>query len=246
MSISSAPAWYAKAWPSPVYSQLLLVILKGAADAAGGQHDSAGLEQLEAAALALVTERAGDAVAILQERQDRALHVDIDALVNAMVLQGADHLETRTVADVCQARIAVTAEVALQNAPIGGAIEERAPGFQLADAIRRFARVQLRHAPAVQVLAAAHRVGEVHPPVVALVDVGERRRDAPLGHDRVRFAEQRLADQSDLDAGSGRFDRRPQAGTAGADHQDVVLEGFVPVLQRILQSDQMPIEHRRM
>ena len=70
------------------------------------------------------------------------------------------------------------------------AIEERAPRLELAHAVRRFLGVQLGHPPVVDVLAAAHRVGEVHLPAVAIVDVGERRGDAAFGHDGVRLAEQ--------------------------------------------------------
>ena len=36
-----------------------------------------GFEKLEAAALALVSKRAGDAIAIFKEREDRALHVEV-------------------------------------------------------------------------------------------------------------------------------------------------------------------------
>ena len=41
-------------------------------------------------------------------------------------------------------------------------------------------RQQLRHAPVVEQLAAAHGVAEVHLPVVARVGIGQRRRDAAL------------------------------------------------------------------
>ena len=136
--------------------------------------------------------------------------MDVDAAVDAVILQRADHLEPGAIADVREARIAMAAEVALEDPAVLGAIEDRAPGFELADAIRRFLRVQLGHAPVVHVLAAAHRVGEVDLPAVAVVDVGERRRDAALGHDGVRLAEQRLADQADLHAGRRGFDRRAQ------------------------------------
>ena len=57
---------------------------------------------------------------------------------------------------------------------------------------------------------------------VAVVDVGERRGDAALGHDRVGLAEQRLADEADVRAGRGRLDRGAEAGPAGADDEDVV------------------------
>ena len=45
--------------------------LPGFSDAAGGDHDGLGLERDEAAALAPVAERAGDAVAVLQQPRDR-------------------------------------------------------------------------------------------------------------------------------------------------------------------------------
>ena len=120
--------------------------------------------------------------------------------VDAVILQGADHFETGAVADVRQARIAVAAEVALQNAAVLGAIEQRAPGFQFAHAVGRFLGVQFGHAPVIQILAAAHGVGEVDAPVIAVVHIGQRGRHAAFGHHGVGFAEQRLADHADLDA----------------------------------------------
>ena len=219
--------------------------LEGAADAARREHDRLGLEELEAPALALVAERADDAVAVLEQRDDRALHVHVDALMDAVVLQRADHLQAGAVADVRQPRIAVAAEVALQDFPVLRPIEHRAPRLELADAVGRFLRVQLRHAPVVHVLAAAHRVGEMDLPVVAIVDVGQRGRDAALGHHGVRFSEQRLADEPDGDAGRRGLDRRSQSRAARADDQHVVFVGLILRHQKILTSDHTPIEHRR-
>ena len=116
--------------------------------------------------------------------------------MDAVILQRADHFEAGAVAHVGQPRIAMAAEVALQDLAVLGAVEDRAPGFELADAGRGFLGVQFGHAPVVEVLAAAHGVGEVDPPVVAVVDVAHRRRHAAFGHDGVRLAEQRLADQA--------------------------------------------------
>ena len=172
--------------------------------------------------------------------------MDVDALVDAVILQRADHLEAGAIADVREARIAVAAEVALQDPAVLGAIEDRAPRLELAHAIGRLLRVQLRHAPVVQVLAAAHRVGEVDLPVVALVDVAHRGGHAALGHDGVRLAEQRLADEPDGDARRRRFDRGAQAGAAGADDEHVVLVGLELGPLEILQSVMTPIEQRRM
>ena len=154
------------------------------------------------------------------------LHVDLDALVDAVVLQRADHLEAGAVADVGEARVAVAAEVALQDAAVLRAVEDRAPGLELAHAVGRLLGVQLGHAPVVEVLAAAHRVGEVDLPVVAVVDVGQRRGHAALGHDGVRLAEQRLADEADRRARRRRLDGGAQPGAAGADDEDVVLVGL--------------------
>ncbi len=89
-----------------------------------------------------------------------------------------------------KARIFVAAEVPLQNPPVFRAIEDRTPGLEFAHPRRRFASVQLGHAPIVDVLPAAHGVGEVDLPVVAIVDIGKRGRDPALGHDSVGFAQQ--------------------------------------------------------
>ena len=67
---------------------------------------------------------------------ERRLHVDVDALVDAVILERADHLEAGAVADVREARVAMAAEVALQDAAVLRAVEERAPRLELADAGR--------------------------------------------------------------------------------------------------------------
>ena len=113
----------------------------------------------------------------------------IDALMNAVILQGSDHLQAGAIADVRKARIFMAAEVSLQNPAILGAIENRAPGFELAHPRGRFPGVQFRHPPVVDVLAAAHRVGEMDLPVVAIVHVGERGGDAAFRHHGVGFPE---------------------------------------------------------
>ena len=185
-----------------------------------------GVEHLEAAALALVADHARRAaVGSSRLTTVNSMWTSMPRWI-AVILQRADHLEAGAIADVREPRIAMAAEIPLQDPAVLRAIEDGAPGFELADAIGRFLGVQLRHAPVVHVLAAAHRVGEVDLPAVAVVDVGERRRDAAFGHDGVGLAEERLADQPDLHAGRRRFDRRAQPGAAGADHQNVVFVRF--------------------
>ena len=131
------------------------------------------------------------------------------------------------VADVREPRITVAAKIALEDFPVLRAVKNRAPGFEFVNAFRGFLRVQLGHAPVVDVLAAAHRVGEMNAPVVAVVHVAHRRRHAALGHDGVRLAEQRFADQPDLHARRRRLDGRAQTRAARADDEHVVFKSFV-------------------
>ena len=87
--------------------------------------------------------------------------------------------------------------------------------------------MELGHPPVVDVLPAAHGVGEVDLPVVAVIDVGERRGDAALGHDGVRLAEQRLAHEPDGDARCTGLDGGAQPRAAGADDDDIVFVSLV-------------------
>src|SRR5258707_244387 len=96
-----------------------------------------------------------------------------------------------------QARILVAAEVALQDAAVGRAVEEGAPGLELVDPRGRLLGMDLRHAPVVQEFPAPHGVAEVDLPAVARIGGGERGGHPALGHHRVRLPEQRLADQAD-------------------------------------------------
>jgi hypothetical protein len=61
--------------------------------------------------------------------------------VNRVLLECADHLETGAVSHMGQARVAVAAEVALQDAAVLGAVEESTPLLELEHACRRFLRV---------------------------------------------------------------------------------------------------------
>ena len=147
--------------------------------------------------------------------------------MDAVVLQRADEFEAGAVADVGEARVLVAAEVPLEDLAVRRAVEDRAPGFEFADAGRRFLGVELGHPPVVDVLPAAHGVGEVDLPVVAVIDVGERRGDAALGHHGVRLAEQRLADEADGHARGAGLDGGAKPRAAGADHDDVVFVSLV-------------------
>jgi hypothetical protein len=91
-----------------------------------------------------------------------------------------------------QPRIAMTAEVPLEDLAVGCPIEDRTPRFQLADTRGRFFGVQLGHPPTVQVLATTHRVCEVDAPVISIVDVRERGGDSAFRHYGMCFAKERF------------------------------------------------------
>jgi len=103
--------------------------------------------------------------------------------VHTVILQRADHLETRAIADVCQARVLMSAEVAAGRMRPSGVRSNTAPhasnsltqsGASLAwsSAIT----------PVVDVLPSAHRIGEVHTPTVAIVDVADGCGHAAFSH----------------------------------------------------------------
>jgi hypothetical protein len=160
----------------------------GLPDSAGCQYDSLRAKNSESPALAIVTESTDHTLAAAQQREDADFHVNLDALMHTVVLQGADHFQTSAITYVRESGIFVAAEISLEDAPVFGSIENRAPFFQFAYAIRRFPRVQFRHAPIVHVLASAHGIGEVDLPAIALVNICERRGNSAFSHDGVRFA----------------------------------------------------------
>ena len=197
MSMTSAPAQMAMAWPSPVDSHELDVYFHDLPiDRRWRGRRPWRVKSDHLAGRAPVADRARDAaLGVGQQAQDLALHEDVDAHGDDLLLQRADQLQAGAVADVGQAGVAVAAEVALEDAAVLGAVEERAPALELVDPVGRLLGVELRHAPVVEHLAAAHGVAEVDLPVVLGPDVAHGGGHAALGHDGVRLAEQRLADE---------------------------------------------------
>ena len=106
------------------------------------------------------------------------------------MLEHPDHLQAGPVADVGQAGEPMAAEVALEDAPVRRAVEDGPPLLELEHPLGSVLGVDLGHLPVRQQLAAAHRVAEVHLPVVVGIDVAEGGGDPALGHHGVRLAEQ--------------------------------------------------------
>src|SRR5262249_16528451 len=72
--------------------------LIGPASTPGREHDGFCFKQYESSTFPLVTECAHNAVSILEQADEGAFHVHSDALMNAVILKGADHLQARTIA----------------------------------------------------------------------------------------------------------------------------------------------------
>jgi hypothetical protein len=146
---------------------------------------------------------------------------------------------------VCQAGEPVTAEVALEDAAIRRAVEEGAPFLQLEHTLGSFLGVDLGHPPIGQQLPAAHRVAEMHLPVVLGVHIAERSGDPAFCHHRVRLAEQRLADDRRARPLAGRLDRRAQAGPARSHDDNVERMRFEVGHQKNRGSSMVPVATRR-
>ena len=134
MSMRSAPASRASAWPSPVYSHEFEVTLNALPMPPVASTTALAREQRRTCPTRASSRTRRDAMPgwpSCQQPQDRAFHEDVDARRRRTVLQRADHLQAGAVADVRQPRVAVAAEVALQDAAVLRAVEERAPVLEL-------------------------------------------------------------------------------------------------------------------
>jgi hypothetical protein len=187
------------------------------------EHHCFSAEQVKSAALAIVSKRARDAIAVLEQCDNGVFHENVETEMDSMVLKGTDHLQPGAVTYMREPGIPMAAEISLQNSAVGGAIKKRAPGLQFTHARRSFIGMQLRHSPVIQVLTAAHGVGKVNPPAVAVIHIPHRRGYAALGHYGVCFAEKRFRNNRDLYAGSRGLNRGPQSRAPGSNDQNVVL-----------------------
>ena len=122
------------------------------------------------------------------------------------------------------------AKSTLQDSPIIGTIEERAPLLQFAHAIGRLLRVKLCHTPIIEKLPAAHGVTEVGAPVVSRVHITHGRSNPALGHDGMRLAEKRFAYNANACALGQCFDCGTKPSSAGPDDQHIMFVSFVFVV----------------
>src|SRR5262245_24546698 len=89
--------------------------LIGPAGTPGRQHVGFCFNQYESSTFPLVCVCAHNAVSMLAQAGERAFYVHSDALMNSVILKGADHLYARTIAVVGHSWILVSAEGSLQD-----------------------------------------------------------------------------------------------------------------------------------
>ena len=162
--------------------------------------------------------------------------MDLDAQLGDAILQTANHFQAGAVADMAESPIRMGAKRTLQDATIGGPVEDCPVGLEFVDTFRGLASMQLGHPPVIDQLSAAHRVLEVDLPIVIRVDVAQRGGDATFGHDRVGLAQQRLAHDGHLRAGRRGLDRELEPGRERAlAEQAQALEQAVKLIDETLK-----------
>jgi hypothetical protein len=112
------------------------------------------------------------------------------------------------------------AERALVDVSRLRARERHAPMLQFVDGRRRLAAEVLDGVLVAEPVGAFDRVVHVPAPVI-LAHVAERGGDAALRRDRMRTGREDLGDAGGPEARFAGAKRRPQAGSAGADHDDI-------------------------
>src|SRR3982751_5294593 len=101
-------------------------------DPTGREDDGFRAKNPKPPTLAVVAECSADSAAILQQGENTNLHVNINAAVDPVILQGANHFQTCPIADVREARVFMASEISLQNATILCPIEDCAPSLKFA------------------------------------------------------------------------------------------------------------------
>src|SRR3990170_817501 len=214
MSRSGSPARYASAMPSAALSaeHAMTLYIVGPPPVA-----SRVARELDRAALL--------------EGADVAAHEDL-------LRESVHDLDAGEVALVHRAVVRLAGEGLLVDAPVGPAVEEAAVArLELEHASRRLPDERPRELLVVDPAAARERVAEVR---LELVGRGQHRVVAALHHARAAgAAQQALDDDGDGQPGRGvgGVERRAEAGAAGAEDEDVGLEGLDHRTRRAAESD---------
>ena len=148
------------------------------------------------------------------------------AVLEQRVVQGLHLEEAGLVGGERRPRVGVAAERSLIDPAVGVPRPGDAPVVELPDLLRHLLDEAADDVLVGQEVGALDRVPGVQLEAVSLVGP-EDRRGAALGADRVRAHQLHLGDDADVDLpgeAAGDLDRRAQAGQAGTEDQDVVMD----------------------
>ncbi len=169
--------------------------------------------------MSMATTPAARVVAQREARQEPLL-VDLDAALEALLVERVQDDEARDVGRVGGARIAGAAERPLGDRAVVVAAEGTAHVLERDQVARRLAGHDLDGVLVAEVVGALDGVEHVGFPGVV---VAQGAVDAALGAAGVAAHRVHLGDEGDVGAGVGGRDGGPQAGQAGADDEHVVL-----------------------
>ncbi len=203
----------------------------GTAVAAGGQHHALGAEQVQRAIGHVQGQHAAAGAFVVEDQVEReVLDHEARIVLQRLLVQGVQHRVAGTVgrrAGTLRRRAFAVlgghaTERTLVDLAFGGARERHAVVFKFDDGRDGLTAHVLDGVLVTQPVRPLDGVEEVVAPVV-LAHVAECGRNTALGGNGVRTGREDLGQAHGLQALGGQAERGAQAGTAGADHDHVVL-----------------------
>jgi hypothetical protein len=174
--------------------------------AASCENDGLCRESVEVTIDTGVGNTASNTIAFFQEMTYGVFHEDVNAFVNASLLECTNDFETSSVTNVRKTWEGVASKVSLIDQEFGCSVEDSTPLFEFSNTIRCFLGMEFSHAPVGKPLASLHSVVEVNLPPITRVSVLESRSTATFGHDGVGLSKERLGDDSGFGTASSSFD----------------------------------------
>ena len=110
--------------------------------------------------------------------------------------------------------------------------------------------MKFRHPPVVQKFSTTNGVAKMNLPVVSPIHVSQRCRHSAFRHHGMGFSQKALGENPGVQTENTALNRRAETGSPGADHQDIVFNGFDfgdvhGAWFQVLKSWMIPIEARR-
>ena len=194
--------------------------LVDAARRTGGEDHGLCAELVQTAVADVDGDHAGGAIVVHRQARQEPLFVDLDAALEALLVERVQNDEARDVGRVGGARVAGAAERPLGDRAVLVAAEGAAHVLEGDQVAGRLAGHDLDGVLVAEVVGALDGVEHVSFPGVV---VAEGAVDAALGAAGMAAHRVHLGDEGDVGARVAGRDGGPQAGQAGADDEHVVL-----------------------